>query len=489
MPLTKKFPIIWKFGIHIAIAGLLMTSMVWISIISSHDLKGDALAMDMAGSERMRLLRIAFLVDRLVWVREDTVAEIKREVAVFEETLLALKYGREADGLISQTDRNVIYSIDENSKRWTNEIKPIIMLVLDTPDREPLKDVLETQGFKRRIFSFVEDINRMVRLMELDSSREVNTYINYQYLIFVFLLLVALSSFVFVHMVLTLPIRRLITVTSRIASGDLSTRAGVDTKDELGELAHSFNTMTEKLLESRKAFLDQSKLAALGELSAGIAHEIRNPLSSIKMNLMILFNKAVGEVQKGADHYPQRRQEDKKTREHFKVALREVDHLEKILKTLLDFAVTSELFLSNEDITDIIEASLHMAEAEINKKRIDIVRHYGKPILARIDASKVKQALLNIILNAVHALYEQGTITINVDEKDGELLIAVTDNGCGIDEKRLKRVFEPFFTTRPDGTGLGLPLTKKLIEEHHGHVDIQSAHGKGTTVSVRLRGI
>ena len=225
-----------------------------------------------------------------------------------------------------------------------------------------------------------------------------------------------------------------------------------------------------------KKFYESQKLAAVGQLSAGIAHEVRNPLSSIKMSLQILEKRLHPE---GNDL------------KRFKIAEKEVEHLEKLVSDILIFARPLEPEMKKADISTFLENSLNMAEKEIAEKKIEVLKNFDHGLSAvNFDSAMLKQALLNVYLNAIDAMDEGGRLSISTKplRKDNQsfVVIEIEDNGCGIDPEDTPHLFNPFFTKKKYGTGLGLTQVKKIIDLHQGTIEIVSAKGKGTKVLVAL---
>ncbi len=228
-----------------------------------------------------------------------------------------------------------------------------------------------------------------------------------------------------------------------------------------------FKNLEKKLYESQK-------LAALGQLSAGIAHEVRNPLSSIKMSLNILekrMNPAGNDLKR------------------FRIAEKEVEHLEELVNNILIFAKPLEPKMMPVIITKVLEQALAMAEKGIADKHIDIQTQYESipPVVA--DSAMLVDAFINIIRNAIEAVEEKGSVLISLNYLEGSrdvVVIQVKDNGCGIDEADMPHLFNPFFTRKNYGTGLGLSQVKRIIDLNDGNIDITSEKGKGTIVRVTL---
>ena len=228
-----------------------------------------------------------------------------------------------------------------------------------------------------------------------------------------------------------------------------------------------FKDMENKLYESQK-------LAALGQLSAGIAHEVRNPLSSIKMSLQIL-EKRMNPI--GNDL------------KRFKIAEKEVEHLEELVNNVLIFAKPMEPKMVPVDLTRVLEQAIAMAEKGIADKQINVEAEFEDIPPAIADAAMMVDAFLNIIRNALEAVEEKGSIIISLSCLEGgreAVVIQVKDDGCGIDAEDMPHLFNPFFTRKKYGTGLGLSQVKKIIDIHHGTIDIISEKDKGTMVLITL---
>ena len=216
------------------------------------------------------------------------------------------------------------------------------------------------------------------------------------------------------------------------------------------------------------------RLASVGRLAAGVAHEIRNPLSSIK-GFATYFRERYRDIP-----------EDKKTAE---IMIQEVERLNRVIGQLLEFARPVAIQKRPTAIQTLIRHSLKMIEKDAREKRIrinaDIPRNLGE---ISIDADRVNQVLLNLYLNAIEAMESEGTLTVDIkqDNASKTLTIAVTDTGKGIERPDLDHIFDPYFTTKQTGTGLGLAIVHKIIESHGGEVRVESEPGAGTRVFIVL---
>jgi signal transduction histidine kinase len=236
----------------------------------------------------------------------------------------------------------------------------------------------------------------------------------------------------------------------------------------------------ESLKKSQNIMRRADRLASLGTLISSLAHEIRNPLVSIKTFTQLL---------------PER-MEDEEFRNYFlKVASGEIDRLTTLINELLGFARPSEPNLQGEDVNSIIEKIEFLIVTEARKKNVTISKDFMSNLPpVNVDAEQIKQVLLNILLNAIQAIPGDGKIWIEtrtvqvLREENSErfVQIEVRDTGIGISKENLERVFDPFFSTRPDGSGLGLAISYQIIHEHGGFIDLESEVGKGTSFRVHL---
>jgi len=233
-----------------------------------------------------------------------------------------------------------------------------------------------------------------------------------------------------------------------------------------------FRDMTEiRRLEEEVA--RSRRLASLGSLAAGVAHEIRNPLSSIKGF---------------ATWFRERYRDNPEDRETADVMIHEVDRLNRVITQLLEFARPLTMNRVPTPLPTLIRHALKMVDGEAQAKRIrvetDLSVEVGEILL---DADRMTQVLLNLFQNAIGAMEEEGLLRISLDRHDEKgVRLTVADTGIGISKEELLRVFDPYFTTRPSGTGLGLAIVHKIVEAHGGEVRLESEPGRGTTATILL---
>jgi len=235
-----------------------------------------------------------------------------------------------------------------------------------------------------------------------------------------------------------------------------------------------FRDLTE-IQELKREVERTQRLASLGKVAAGIAHEIRNPLSSIK-GFATYFKGRYKEIP-----------EDQKTAD---IMVQEVERLNRVIGQLLEFARPINIQKKPTSLHSVIQHSLKMIEAQAQAKNIKINTGLSPQIkdILSVDPDRINQVLLNLYLNSIEAMENGGTLSVNFsqDENPQRTKIAVSDTGVGISKEDLVRIFDPYFTTKQSGTGLGLAIVHNIIESHKGEMRVESEPGKGTTVTILL---
>lgn len=283
------------------------------------------------------------------------------------------------------------------------------------------------------------------------------------------------------------PIEQLTLAAKRIEEGDLQHRVKINREDEIGSLALAFDQMAERLAKREKELKESQavlrradRLSSLGLLTAGLAHEIRNPLVAIRTFTQLL---------------PER-YEDAEFREGFQgLALKEVDRICGLINDLLSFARPSKPNVKPENINDVVDNIARILETQAKEKSVEIVRRFSHDLpKVWIDREQMKQVFMNVILNAIQAMQDGGSIVIATSlsaRNDGELIreyvqIEIRDTGVGIPEENLEHIFDPFFTSKDEGSGLGLAVSHQIVQEHGGFMTVESQLGKGTAFFVHV---
>ena len=230
--------------------------------------------------------------------------------------------------------------------------------------------------------------------------------------------------------------------------------------------------MTQELKQSRDKLIQAERLATAGKMSASFAHEIRNPLSSMRMLSQMLMQE------------PEMPDEQRQSLQYI---LEEIERIDNIVKRLMDFARPTTLNLEQQPLVSALKAVLALMEANLTHHQIHLVSELAPNLPDfQFDSDKIKQTFMNVVLNAMEAMPQGGTLTVATFKQEDAVCIKVTDTGIGISEEDIEHLFEPFFTRKDKGTGLGLANVKRILEEHRGTVKIESTPGEGTKVSMWL---
>ena len=266
---------------------------------------------------------------------------------------------------------------------------------------------------------------------------------------------------------------RLAGAAEAVSRGDLDRKVEELPGDEVGQVAHAFNTMTESLRRTLRELSQRQALAAVGEFAASLAHEVRNPLTSIRLDL-----------QRVEEKLP----EDSDAQELLERALGEIERVDRSVTGALRVARSGSVTLERVDIRQPLEAAIHSAEPELKAHGATFkMQPLGTdPLWVKGDAPALEQLFLNLLLNAAQALDDGGRVEVTVARYRDGVSIAIRDTGRGIPLENMERIFEPFYSTRPEGTGLGLAIAQRIATAHGGQLSIESTLGVGTTVRLRL---
>ncbi|MEO0098541.1 MAG: cache domain-containing protein [candidate division WOR-3 bacterium] len=305
---------------------------------------------------------------------------------------------------------------------------------------------------------------------------------------FVSIMLIGVSIAVLVSFLLArsilLPLKKIISASRQIARGDFSQRVEVKTKDELREVSESFNFMAsslkereEKLKEATSQQLMRSeRLATLGQLAAGVAHEINNPIAGILTYIRLIQKKLAKMGNTG----------DGEMKRYLAIMEKETARCGTIVRNLLDFARQSEPNLKPVDIHHVLDESLELLAHKLRLQNVEVEKHYGPCPQITADFAQLQQTFMNIIINACEAMEKGGKLTITTQRKDNMVEIEFADTGKGIPPENLPRIFDPFFTTKPKGTGLGLSVVYGIVSRHRGQINVKSEVNKGTIFTISL---
>ncbi|MFQ5887587.1 MAG: ATP-binding protein [Candidatus Hydrothermarchaeales archaeon] len=312
-------------------------------------------------------------------------------------------------------------------------------------------------------------------LAEISQAEAFESILRFQNIVVTLWIVIALFLIIFVVLLshsLIKPIDQLVKGTERIGRGDLQYKIDIESKDEVGRLAESFNKMTKNLGESQKRLIQSEKLASLGRLAAGVAHEINSPLTNISTSAQILIRKM---------------DEDDPKMERLKVIEENIDLATTIVRGLLDFARQPKPKFENVDINGLLLRTLKMLKYQITNVKVTKDLDPNLPSIMG-DSRQLQQVFINHMVNACQAMPDGGELTISTRKEADFVEIDIKDTGHGISKENMDKIFDPFFTTREykEGTGLGLSISHGIIERHKGRIDVKSKIGEGTTFTIKL---
>ena len=287
-------------------------------------------------------------------------------------------------------------------------------------------------------------------------------------------LLVGIVTSLYARRVLA-PLTAVTARANAVARGDLTPHEVVATADEIGELAETFEGMVAAIQRARAELVHAERLATIGKMAAHVTHEIRNPLSSIGLNLELLEEEVLGSA-------------DKEPAQLVAAIRAEVDRLSRIAEQYLSVARRPEPRLERERIDDLVRELVAFVRPELERasvsSRVEVDDDLPE---VELDESQMRQALLNLIRNAREAMAKGGAIAIEVRRAvGGGVDVTVADTGAGIPEELRPSIFDPFFTTKQRGTGLGLAVTREIVQAHHGEIACEPREGGGTVFRIHL---
>ncbi len=266
------------------------------------------------------------------------------------------------------------------------------------------------------------------------------------------------------------PVRALARTAEQVSHGNLTARAAVMTDDEVGALARTFNDMVQRIADWQEALVRQERLAALGQLTATVSHELRNPLGAIRVSFFVIQQRLGG---KGLGVEPALERIE-----------RSITRCENIIGDLLDFSHPRTMQRQPIEIDPWLASLLDEYELP---GHVELCRRLAAAATVSLDQEHFRRCVLNLLNNACQAMPDStGRLTVATGVEDGRVAVRVTDTGCGIAGEELEKIFEPLYSTKSFGVGLGLPVIKQIVAGHGGSVEVQSQPGRGTTFTLWL---
>lgn len=274
------------------------------------------------------------------------------------------------------------------------------------------------------------------------------------------------------------PLARLQERVEAVARGEFVEQFGPTTDDEIGRLANEFERMVKALVareeslgEAQLRLLRSERLAAIGRMAAHVSHEVRNPLSSIGLNVELLEESLVGA--------------DRETRDLLGAIHREIDRLRAMTEEYLRVARLPNPHLVPEDLGDVVRAAVQLLKPELAAAGANLELRLPENLpLVALDEAQIRQVLINLLKNAREAMPDGGRVEVEARASTGGVELVVRDHGMGMDDEQKERIFDLFYTTKQRGSGLGLPLTQQIVVAHRGHIRCESSPGRGTTFTL-----
>lgn len=352
---------------------------------------------------------------------------------------------------------------------------------------------------EQKIIGFIE-VDTSLALLDEAKLKQGLALIAY---VFIFIVVISISLGIILYKIVSKPVSELTHGMEKIAAGDFNYLVPIKSEDEMGTLARTFNSMikdikaardqrevwthtleteiakkTEEIQKTHAGLVQTEKLASLGRMAAGVAHEINNPLTGIVTFAYLMKKNVSPESQEAED---------------LNVIIEQAERCSKIIKNLLAFARAAPSEKGRISINKVLAQTIYMVQNQEKFYNIKFEINMDESDFTTLgDASQFQQIFLNMIINAADAMDGRGTITIatrkiTVNDKP-YVEIAFSDTGCGIPEENLSKLFEPFFTTKPvgKGTGLGLSVSHGILKNYGGQIEVKSTIGKGTTFFIKL---
>jgi two-component system, NtrC family, sensor kinase len=318
-------------------------------------------------------------------------------------------------------------------------------------------------------------VRQTARQLEKSESRTLLIYV----VLTLFAVLIAVAMMLMAHFTLR-PLRVLREGSRRIGRGDYDHRVAIRAKDEIGELAAEFNSMAgavqereQRIIETERLAAKAERLATVGRAAAQITHEVRNPLSSIQLNAEMLVDE-LGEVETSPPVT--------EARTLLTAIQREIDRLTDVTEAYLQFARLPRPHMEEDELEPVLRDTVGFVQGEMAADGVTVTLEIAPLPAFVFDENLIRQALLNLLRNGREAMAADGggTITLSAQKRDDVVEVVVADRGIGLEPDELKKVFDPFYSTKDTGTGLGLAITYQIIEEHGGVISAEQRSGGGT---------
>lgn len=448
-----------------------------------------------------------------------TMAELITQIETNRDTYEQLKKESEEKGLYSEEEGNLYADFDEKWEDYQDFSFEFFPLIWERRNREAVE--LLNGSAKELYNEFSNDLVRLVAVNQRDSFEaaaraEITFNSTYTIMTIVFGGTILLSIFIALGLVrfITVPVRQLEQAAGEVAKGDLEVQLHINSKDEIGRLARSFNQMTislrnakqkmqrqaqtlraqnkqlekamRELRETQEQLLMKEKMASLGDLVAGVAHEINNPIGAVNASADVV-RRCADKIESEARKNQQLQKTTKILKESAGVILTAGNRIAAIVKSLKNFARLDESEYQKTDIHEGIESSLILMENEF-QNRISVVRDYHDIPEIVCYPGQLNQVFLSLLKNATNAIEGSGRISIKTTTENGHVRVEISDTGKGIPRRKLGKIFDFGFSTGDSRVKMssGLSTAYNIVQKHQGEIKVDSEVGKGTTFSIVL---
>jgi len=331
---------------------------------------------------------------------------------------------------------------------------------------DEIPDGQSSEQFRSDIENLLIDVNQIDLAGDI-FDREIKLY---SIFIFVFLILTVLIIFLISFGLITRPLARLQAATKELARGNLNIRVTESKFSPINDLIVSFNAMTTELVENRNKLLEAEKEVMWREMAQVMAHEIKNPLTPIRLQMQRMEHKYL----MASDDF------EKTFNDGIKIVNEEVENLQILVNQFRNFAKMPSASFEKYNLKTQMEEILLPYESQVDL-RLDIAEQlpefYG-------DKMQMKQVFVNLIQNAIQSMDSDLTLRVGCHYEKGKFVITIEDHGGGIDKDDLEKIFQPYFTRKKKGTGLGLAIVKRIVQTHDGSIKVDSEKGKGTKFTI-----
>jgi signal transduction histidine kinase len=340
-----------------------------------------------------------------------------------------------------------------------------------------IKDVQGYLADVRKQGNFLTtEAEKMVRSQQSHVNKLLVKKKRYHFIALAEIVVLCVFTVFFLFFSVNRPLKAIETGIARIVRGDYQNLPCMSKGDEFADLVTSVNHMLDEINRRTEELIQSRKMASLGRLTSGVAHELNNPLNNISTTIQILLE----EIEEGDIDYQRMQLEE---------AERQVERARDIVKDLLEFSRKTDYDIQQVDLHELVEKTLKLLKGEVPPS-VEIETDLPTDMGTRLDPRMIQQVLINLIVNSIQAMPDGGQLRISAFENPdaNTVCIRVQDSGTGISQKNLSKIFDPFFSTKEvgHGTGLGLSVSHGIVKKHGGRIDVESEPGKGTTFTISL---